>query len=171
MSTLTLNSNFKKIAVCGSNSLCSLDILGIAENIGSEIAKHNGVLLCGGMGGVMEAASRGAKMFDGVTVGILPGDTESESNKYIDIHIPTSLGKLRNFFVVSLADVVIGIAGGWGTLSELSLAMNLNKPVILIRNTGGVVDWLYSNQNLSLGSTFYVADNAKDAIILAFSND
>ena len=76
-----------------------------------------------------------------------------------------------DFFVVSLADVVIGIAGGWGTLSELSLAMNLNKPVILIRNTGGVVDWLYSNQNLSLGSTFYVADNAKDAIILAFSND
>ena len=168
---MTLNSNFKKIAVCGSNSLSSSDILGIAENIGSEIANHNGVLLCGGMGGVMEAASRGAKMFDGVTVGILPGDTESESNKYIDIHIPTSLGKLRNFFVVSLADVVIGIAGGWGTLSELSLAMNLNKPVILIRNTGGVVDWLYSNQNLSLGSTFHVADNAKDAIILAFSND
>ena len=125
-------SSSKKIAVCGSNEILSDFVNSTSEQIGFEIGKRNGILLCGGMGGVMDAASRGAKKSNGITVGILPTLNKTDSNSFTDIIIPTSLGKLRNFLIVNLADVVIGIAGGWGTLSELSVAMNLNKKVILL---------------------------------------
>ena len=131
MAIILSKSLSKRIAVCGSNVLTSQSVINIAENLGSEIGKHHGILLCGGMGGVMEFVSRGVKKSNGITVGILPNENKSDANPYIDIIINTSLGKIRNFFVVSMADVVIGIAGSWGTLSELSMAMNLNKKVII----------------------------------------
>ncbi len=159
----------KKIAVCGSNEVSSTHISDIAEKVGIEIAKKNGILVCGGLGGVMECASRGAKKYNGITVGILPDDNINAANQFIDICIPTSIGKIRNFFVVSVADAVIGISGSWGTLSELSLALNLNKPVIIIQNTGGVVDWFV---NIPIGFAehrYLVANDAYDAVRLAFS--
>ncbi len=170
METILFNSS-KRIAVCGSNIITSESIINIAENIGSGIAKNGGILLCGGMGGVMEAASRGVKNYNGITVGILPTNDISDANPYTDIIINTSLGKIRNFFVVSLADVVIGIAGSWGTLSELSMAMNLDKKVILLANTGGVVDLLINNKPQISSSTFFVAKDANTAISEAFSSN
>ncbi len=158
----------KKIAVCGSNEVISDSVNSISEQIGFEIGKRNGILLCGGMGGVMESASRGAKKSNGITVGILPTSNQTDSNSFTDIIIPTSLGKLRNFLIVNLADVVIGIAGGWGTLSELSMAMNLNKKVILLANTGGVVDLLINSEFKISSNTFFTAKDVDTAIDEAF---
>ena len=158
----------KKIAVCGSNEIISDFVNSISEQIGFEIGKHNGILLCGGRGGVMEAASRGAKKSNGITVGILPTLNKTDSNSFTDIIIPTSLGKLRNFLIVNLADVVIGIAGSWGTLSELSMAMNLNKKVILLANTGGAVDLLINSEFKISSNTFFTAKDVNTAIDEAF---
>ena len=158
----------KKIAVCGSNEILSDFVNSTSEQIGFEIGKRNGILLCGGMGGVMEAASRGAKKSNGITVGILPTLNKTDSNSFTDIIIPTSLGKLRNFLIVNLADVVIGIAGSWGTLSELSMAMNLNKKVILLANTGGVVDLLINSEFKISSNTFFIAKDVNTAIDEAF---
>ena len=93
----------------------------------------------------MEAASRGAKEAGGLTVGILPGTDSSEANQYIDVPIPTSLERARNFLVVRAAEAVIGVSGGWGTLSEIAMAMNIGLPVIVIRGSGGVSGWLSEN--------------------------
>ena len=159
---------FKKIAVCGSNEVTSNIVNSMSEQIGFEIGKRGGILLCGGLGGVMESASRGAKKSNGITVGILPTLNKTDSNSFTDIIIPTSLGKLRNFFIVNLADVVIGIAGSWGTLSELSMAMNLNKKVILLANTGGVVDLLINSEFKISSNTFFTAKDVNTAIDEAF---
>src|SRR5512136_42787 len=94
---------------------------------GRLIAEHGAVLLCGGLGGVMEAACRGAKEAGGTTVGILPG-TE-EGNPYLDIIIRTGLGHARNILVVLSADAVIAVGGGYGTLSEIAIALKTGRPV------------------------------------------
>tara|TARA_Y100000590_G_scaffold103424_1_gene117538 strand:- start:27226 stop:27741 length:516 start_codon:yes stop_codon:yes gene_type:complete len=160
----------KKIAVCGNNENISNIIDSMSEQIGFEIGKRRGILLCGGMGGVMESASRGAKKSNGITVGILPTSDKSDANSFTDIIIPTSFGKLRNFFIVNLADVVIGISGSWGTLSELSMAMNLNKKVILLAGTGGAVDLLINSKVNISSNTFFVAKDVNTAIYEAFSS-
>jgi len=159
----------KLIAVCGSNEVSSTRIRDVAEKVGIEIARKNGILVCGGLGGVMECASRGAKKYHGITVGVLPDENINAANEFIDICMPTSLGKLRNFFVVNIADAVIGVSGSWGTLSELSMALNLQKPVIVIRNTGGIVDWLVNTPIDSQANKFLIANNPSDAVRLAFS--
>jgi hypothetical protein len=117
------------IAVVGSAS-CSSSIADLARAVGSEIARRGAVLVCGGRGGVMEAACRGAKEDGGTTVGILPGVDRREANRYIDIPIATGLGDARNAVVVRTADVVIAVSGGYGTLSEIGLALKMGKPVI-----------------------------------------
>jgi uncharacterized protein (TIGR00725 family) len=91
------------------------------------------MLVCGGRGGVMEAACRGAQEAGGVTVGILPGTDHSEANPYLDIPIVTGLGEARNAIVVRTADAVIAVSGGYGTLSEIGLAMKMGRPVIGLR--------------------------------------
>lgn len=159
----------KLIAVCGSNEIFSTHVGDVAEKVGIEIAKKNGVLVCGGLGGVMECASRGAKKYNGITVGVLPDKNINAANEFIDICIPTSLGKLRNFFVVNIADAIIGISGGWGTLSELSMALNLQKPVIMIKNTGGIVDWLGDIPLDFQENKYLLENNPSDAVRLAFS--
>src|SRR5512137_2310672 len=98
-----------------------------AAAAGALIAKHGAVLVCGGLGGVMEAACRGAKEVGGTTVGILPG-TE-EGNPYLDIIIRTGLGHARNILVVLSADAVIAVGGGYGTLSEIAFALRTGRPV------------------------------------------
>lgn len=117
------------IAVIGGNN-CSNEIAKIAEDIGREIAKLGATLVCGGLGGVMEAASRGARAADGQTIGILPGNNKDDANQYIDIKIPTGLGYARNILVVKNADIVVAIDGRYGTLSEIAYALQMNKPVI-----------------------------------------
>jgi uncharacterized protein (TIGR00725 family) len=88
------------------------------------------VLICGGLGGVMEAACRGAKQTGGTTVGILPGDDRSAANPYVDIVIPTGLGEARNAVVVRSADALIAIGGAYGTLSEIAFALKAGKLVV-----------------------------------------
>ena len=111
--------------------------LELAERIGEEIAKRGIALLCGGLGGIMEAACKGAKKQDGLTIGILPTDVKEHANQYIDIALPTGLGYARNFLVAKGGDGVIAIDGSAGTLSEIAIAWFSDKPVVALAPTGG----------------------------------
>jgi uncharacterized protein (TIGR00725 family) len=117
------------VAVIGSAS-CSSQIAALAEQVGRQIARQGAVLVCGGRGGVMEAACRGAKAEGGTTVGILPGIDRREANAYVDVPIVTGLGEARNAIVVRTADAVIAVSGGYGTLSEIGLALKMGRPVV-----------------------------------------
>jgi uncharacterized protein (TIGR00725 family) len=102
--------------------------------VGRLLAAYGAVLVCGGLGGVMEAACMAARDHKpaGITVGFLPGDEHDRGNKYLAIEIPTGLGELRNGLVVGVAEAVIVVGGSWGTMNEISLAMKLGKPVFQI---------------------------------------
>ncbi|MGQ9622515.1 MAG: TIGR00725 family protein [Candidatus Caldatribacteriaceae bacterium] len=102
-------------------------LLTLAYRVGRCIAERGGVLLCGGLGGVMEAACRGAKEAKGVTIGILPGDSPSPANPYVDFAIATGLGEARNFVLVSASSALIACGGQAGTLSEIALALRMGK--------------------------------------------
>lgn len=102
----------------------------LAEELGKKIAEKGYLLLCGGMGGVMEAACKGAKAAGGTTIGILPGKNSSEANPYIDIPIVTAMSHARNAIIVRTAEVLIAVGGKYGTLSEIALAKVVDKPVI-----------------------------------------
>ncbi len=117
------------VAVIGSAS-CSQEVAARAEAVGQEIARRGAVLVCGGRGGVMEAACRGAKAEGGTTVGILPGADRGEANRYVDIAIATGMGEARNAIVVRTADAVVAVSGGYGTLSEIGLALKIGRPVV-----------------------------------------
>jgi uncharacterized protein (TIGR00725 family) len=117
------------LAVIGS-ATCSQEVAALAEAVGREIARAGAVLVCGGRGGVMEAACRGAKAEGGTTVGILPGLDRREANPYVDIPIVTGLGEARNAVVVRTADAVVAVSGGFGTLSEIGLALKMGRPVV-----------------------------------------
>ena len=101
-----------------------------AEAVGAALADAGAVLVCGGLGGVMEAACRGASGAGGLTVGLLPGDTRERANDWVQVAIPTGLGEARNVLIVRAASAVIAIGGGWGTLSEMALAIRAGKPVV-----------------------------------------
>jgi uncharacterized protein (TIGR00725 family) len=101
-----------------------------ARHVGRWAAEHGHIVVCGGLGGVMEAAARGATDAGGTSVGLLPGDDRDEANPYLTVALPTALGEIRNALVVRCADVVICIGGSWGTLSELALAVRTAVPVI-----------------------------------------
>lgn len=117
------------IGIIGGNK-CDKQIEKIAEETGAELAKRKHILLCGGMGGVMAAACRGAKKSGGLTIGILPGKTKDDANKYIDIPIITAMSHARNAIIVRTADIIIAISGKYGTLSEIGLARAIDKTVI-----------------------------------------
>ena len=159
------------ISVCGSDvddDKLSRNALTIAEKVGQLIAKRKGVLVCGGRGGIMEAACKGAKSENGLTIGIMP-ESKQEANQYIDIAIPTGIGHKRNFLVVSSGDAVIAVGGRWGTLNEISFAMIFKKPLILIKETGGCVDKIISNNLLQdIYSTYHIVNSAEEAVELAF---
>jgi hypothetical protein len=144
-------------------------MLEAAEKVGFGIAKQGGILVCGGRGGVMEAACRGAKSAQGLTVGVLP-DSKQEANAFVDVPLPTGLGMRRNFLVVSSADVVIAIGGRWGTLSEICYAVIFEKPVVLVMGTGGCVDELAAGFLMKESrSLLHVASSAEEAVQKAFS--
>jgi uncharacterized protein (TIGR00725 family) len=102
----------------------------LAEEVGRELARRGAVLVTGGLGGAMEAACRGAKAEGGTTVGILPADDRSAANRWVDVAVPTGLGEARNALVVRAADAVIAVAGEFGTLSEIALALKVGTPVV-----------------------------------------
>lgn len=111
---------------------CSPDVEKAAWEVGGEIARHRGILICGGLGGVMAAAARGAKEAGGMTVGILPGPAIEEANPFIDIPIATNMGHARNAVIAQTARALISVSGGYGTLSETALALKMGKPVVAL---------------------------------------
>lgn len=107
--------------------------LDLAYEVGSHIGRRGAVLVCGGGGGAMEAACRGAREAGGLTLGVLPGATRADANPFVDIAVPTGMGEARNAIVVRTADAVIAVGGGFGTLSEIGLALKMQRPVIGLR--------------------------------------
>ena len=129
----------RQILVIGHNDNgCTARHKKTAYDVGAEIAKSNSVLITGGLGGVMNAACHGACEADGTTVGIIPQDDASTANPYCDIVIPTGMGLTRDFLNALSSDGVIIIGGGSGTLSEICAAYMHKKPMVAIRNMGGV---------------------------------
>ena len=117
------------IGVIGAGS-CSKEVYNLAFEVGKEIAKRDAVLVCGGLGGVMEGASKGAKQNRGTTIGILPTSKKSDANPYIDYPIATGLGEGRNLLVVKSSDAVICLPGKYGTLSEMAFCLKLGIPLV-----------------------------------------
>jgi len=116
------------VAVVGPGEATPTE-LAAAEEAGRLIAAGGAILVCGGLGGVMEAACRGARGAGGTTVGILPGSDPRDANPWVEIAIPTGLGEARNALVVRAAHALVAIGGGYGTLSEIALALKAGKPV------------------------------------------
>lgn len=102
----------------------------MAEAVGRKLAEKGAILICGGLNGVMEAACRGASSAGGITIGILPGGTRQAANRYVQIPIVTDIGYARNIIVAKSAQAVIAVGGSYGTLSEISHALQSNIPVI-----------------------------------------
>jgi uncharacterized protein (TIGR00725 family) len=117
------------IGVIGGGE-ASAQITTLAEEVGREIARRGAVLVCGGLGGVMEAACRGAAGGGGLTVGILPGEDRRAANPYIRIPVATGMGRARNVAVVRSCQAVIAVDGSYGTLSEIGHALQAGVPII-----------------------------------------
>jgi len=117
------------IAVIGGSS-CTKNEWALAHETGRLLADRGAIVVCGGLGGVMDAAAQGAKSNGGITVGILPGTDPAAANAYIDVPLATGLGEMRNLLIVRVAQALIAIGGGIGTLSEIALAQRTEKPVI-----------------------------------------
>lgn len=120
-----------QIAVVGAAD-ASAEIAELAYAVGRLLAMRGVTVVCGGLGGVMEAAARGAREAGGTTIGILPGESRGEANAWIDYAIPTGIGHARNLAVAASGDVVIAVGGEWGTASEIALARKLGRPVIVL---------------------------------------
>jgi len=117
------------VAVVGAGDATGHD-LQVAEDLGRELAGRGAVVVCGGLGGVMEAVCRGAREGGGHTIGILPGDDRLHANPHVDVAVATGLGEARNLLVVRTADAVVAVGGEYGTLSEIAFALRLGKPVV-----------------------------------------
>ena len=117
------------IGVIGAGT-CPASTYGIAKDLGFEIGKRGWTLVCGGLQGVMEGAARGCSEAGGMVLGILPGFDKRSANPYITVPIPTGLGDGRNLLVVRSSDILVAVEGGYGTLSEIALALKAGKPVI-----------------------------------------
>ncbi|HVS28440.1 MAG TPA: TIGR00725 family protein [Solirubrobacteraceae bacterium] len=102
----------------------------LAEGVGRALGRAGAALVCGGLGGVMEAACRGAREEGGLTIGLLPGSDRGGANPWVQVALPTGMGELRNGLIVRAADVLVAVGGGYGTLSEIAFALRAGKPVV-----------------------------------------
>ncbi len=151
-----MTSKKKFIAVIGGGD-CSPQEARLAEEVGRELVRHGAILVCGGLGGVMEAACRGASSEGGITIGILPGDTRQAANPYVQIPVITGMGQARNVIVVKSAQAVIAVGGSYGTLSEISHALQNGIPVI------GLNTWSLS-RNGQPDNSIIPAQNPTEAV-------
>ncbi|MFC1874717.1 TIGR00725 family protein [Chloroflexota bacterium] len=152
----------KLIAVIGGSQSSAKESK-LAEEVGRELAKRGAILICGGLGGVMEAACRGAISEGGLTIGILPGESSREANGYVKIPIVTGIGYARNVVVVKSAQAVIAIGGSYGTLSEIGHALQNGIPVI------GLDTWSLSRKG-ETNKSIIPAENAADAASISFDH-
>lgn len=120
------------VAVCGPG-LASAEETRWAEEVGRRLAEAGAIIVCGGLGGVMDAVALGARQAGGVAIGILPGEDRAGASESLTAAVSTGMGEARNALVVRAADVVIAIAGEFGTLSEIGLALKMGKPVVGLR--------------------------------------
>lgn len=125
------------IGVIGSGQ-CDQATYELAAQVGREIARRKGILVCGGLGGVMEAAAAGADSEGGLTLGVLPGDSVLDANPYIRVPVATDMGQARNVIIVHTADALIAVSGGAGTLSEIGHGLKTGKPVIGLQTIPGL---------------------------------
>lgn len=144
------------ISVIGASQTTS-EIYHIAEQVGIELARNKAIVVCGGLGGVMEAVCKGSKSLGGTTVGILPGNNPKDANEWVDIPICTGMGYSRNAIVVKSGRAVIAVAGAYGTLSEIGHALSDGIPVI------GLFTWSIE-RNQKKDSSIIIADNPIDAV-------
>ncbi|MGO0122074.1 TIGR00725 family protein [Desulfothermobacter acidiphilus] len=117
------------VAVVGSGE-CSEELARLAYEVGSGLARRGVVVICGGRGGVMAAAARGVQETGGVVIGLLPGTSRAEGNPYLTFSLPTGLGEARNAVIACAAEALIAVGGGYGTLSEVALALKRGKRVV-----------------------------------------
>jgi len=151
----------KFIAVIGG-SQCSPEEAQLAEEVGRELARRGVILVCGSLDGVMEAACRGASSEGGVTIGILPGESRQAANPYVQIPIVTGIGYARNLAVVKSTQAVIAVGGSYGTLSEISHALQSGIPVI------GLNTWSLSKDGQQ-DDSIVPAQNPAEAVDKALS--
>ncbi|MCX5991958.1 MAG: TIGR00725 family protein [Chloroflexi bacterium] len=144
------------IAVVGGSE-CSVEQACLAEEVGQRLAKQGVALICGGLGGVMEAACKGARSAGGLTIGILPGDNRHAANAYVDVPIVTGMGYARNAIVVKSAQAIIAIDGSYGTLSEIAFALQGGIPVV------GLDTWSLSLHG-QMDDALIPAQNAEEAV-------
>jgi uncharacterized protein (TIGR00725 family) len=148
--------------------------LRMAEEVGRLIAERRGIVITGGLSGVMEAVSRGAKSAGGVVIGILPGFDKADANEFVDIAITTGMGWMRNTLTVRAADAVIMISGGIGTLNELTVAYEL-KPTVILEGTGGwssrMREVAYDGKHLEEAkiAELHFAQTPEEAVDMAFA--
>lgn len=145
------------VAVVGSSEAAPEE-LEAAHAVGAALAERGAVLLSGGLGGVMEAACRGAREHGGTTVGILPGADRSAANQYVDLAIATGIGESRNAIVVRAADAVIAVGGEFGTLSEIAFALRAGVPVV------GLGTWDLAAAGRVANDPVVKADSASEAV-------
>ncbi len=145
------------ISVIGGGR-CTAPQYAVAEAVGRLIAGMGAVLVCGGLGGVMEGAARGAAEAGGRTLAILPGHDRSAANPYMETVVTTGLGHARNLLVVSTGDAVIAVGGGYGTLSEIGLACKIGRPVVVLDG------WRLARDEGTPG--VWYADTPEEAVLL-----
>ncbi len=148
-----------QIAVVGAGE-GGAELLGKAEQVGAKLAEAEAVLVCGGLGGVMEAACRGAREAGGLTVGLLPGTDRGAANQFLDVAVPTGMGEMRNALIVRAADAVLALGGGHGTLSEIAFALKIGRPVV------GFETWELSKTGVA-DETIVRVDSAEAAVTAA----
>jgi uncharacterized protein (TIGR00725 family) len=134
-----LEAQFMIIGVIGGDE-CSAEMARIAEEVGAELARRNCIVICGGRGGVMEAACKGAREAGGFTIGVLPGPDRSEANKYVSVPIVTNMGEARNAIIVLSSQGIIALDGSYGTLSEIALALKRGIPIVGIKTWSLALD-------------------------------
>ena len=122
------------VGIIGGSNIENKKIYDTAFRMGSLLASEGWYLICGGLGGVMEAAARGAFQHKGITIGVLPYAEKKYANKYISIPLATGMGIARNIIIVNTADILVAIDGKYGTLNEISAALNLNKKVLALHS-------------------------------------
>ena len=150
------------IAIIGAGQ-CTPEEAAWAEEVGRRLAEAEVTLVCGGLGGVMEAACRGARAAGGLTVGLLPGLDRHDANPHLSLALPTGLGEARNILVVRAAQAVIAIGGEYGTLSEIALSLRARIPIV------GLNTWQLA-RNSQIETHFHQATNPAEAVHIALTS-
>ncbi len=151
------------VAVCGPGK-ASDEELTRAREVGKLLAEAGAILVCGGLGGVMDAAADGATSAGGIAVGLLPNDERAGASEHLTIALPLGMGEARNALLARSADVVIAIGGEWGTLSEIALAKKMGKQVV------GLQTWEPRRDGVAIEGIIH-AESPEDAVRLALETE